>query len=221
MLNTHLERFYNIGLKYYRHCECCCRAAGVKLTAVFSITVDNNEGYNVWLIIALAFWHFVESCRNNMAYSTMYTRSFGRTTWWLITLAIAVCLYICVTSPMTSVKGLSELATPDPIPFIRRSHSAKLATASCESKETAKTVSLHPFFFLHPLFRSLLLYCFWDIKGKTINGAAGCPTFPGTERKREGKEKKQKRNVEMENSQGCHPLRLCRCVRWVMSVSQL
>lgn len=34
-----------------------------------------------------------------------------------------------------------------------------------------------------PYFCILPCYRFWDIKGKTINGAAGCPTFLGRERK--------------------------------------
>lgn len=36
---------------------------------------------------------------------------------------------------------------------------------------------------------SYLHYHFWDIKGKTINGAAGCPTFLGRERKKKQRER--------------------------------
>lgn len=104
-----------------------------------------------------------------------------------ITLAIAVCLYICVTRLMTWVKGLSVVATPDPSSFISFSHSAKLAEASC--KESTKTVRVRPSFRHPTLSPSAAPHCFWDIKGKTINGAAGCPTFPGRERKRKGRER--------------------------------
>lgn len=61
-----------------------------------------------------------------------------------ITLATAVCLYICVTNPMTCVKGFSVVPTPDLSPFISLSHSAKLAEASCNRR--AKTVKVRPLF---------------------------------------------------------------------------
>lgn len=124
-----------------------------------------------------------------------------------ITLATAVCLYIRVTNPMTWVKGFSVVSTPDLSPFISLSHSAKLAEASCKGR--AKTVKLR---LLFP--SSYLRYHFWDIKGKTINGAVGCPTFLGRERK-------EKTERKMENSHGGHPLLLGCYVRWVTSISQL
>lgn len=99
-----------------------------------------------------------------------------------ITLATAVCLYIRVTNPMTWVKGFSVVSTPDLSPFISLSHSAKLAEASCKGR--AKTVKLR---LLFP--SSYLRYHFWDIKGKTINGAVGCPTFLGRERKEKQSER--------------------------------
>lgn len=135
----------------------------------------------------------------------------------VFTLATAVCLYIWVTSPMTSVKGFSVAAIPEPRLFISRSHSAKLAVASCKQRETKILRMLHPPFSC-TFFSFFFLHCFWDIKGKTINGSGGCPTFPGRGRmKGEKKEKKRGR----ENSQGCNPLCLGCYVRWVMSVSQL
>ena len=137
--------------------------------------------------------------------------------WSPITLAIAVCLYICVTRLMTWVKGLSVATTADPIPFISFSHSAKLAEASCKQGES-KDSEAASFISSTTLFLHLVLYCFWDIKGKTINGAAGCPTFPGRERKKEGEKKKRERwRIPKEAT----PLRLGCCVRWVMSISQL
>lgn len=106
------------------------------------------------------------------------------TTGSFITLATAVCLYICVTNPMTWVKGFSVVSSPDLSPLISLSHSAKLAEASCKGK--AKTVKPHPLFF-HRTFVTI----FWDIKGKTINGAVGCPTFLGRERKEKQSERWQ------------------------------
>lgn len=70
------------------------------------------------------------------------------------------------------------MATPDPKSLICFFHSAKLAKASCkqgESKDSEATSFISS---------SLSFCCFWDIKGKTINSVAGCPTFPGRERKK-------------------------------------
>lgn len=64
------------------------------------------------------------------------------TDYYSVTLAIAVCLYICVTRLMTSVKGLSIAATPDPCPFISLSHWAKLAEASCKQGERKDSVKV-------------------------------------------------------------------------------
>lgn len=110
----------------------------------------------------------------------------GNKTYSPITLAIAVCLYICVTRPMTSVKGLSVATTPDPIPFISLSHSAKLAEASCKSRRSQRRWSCVLYFFIYLALSLACSLLFWDIKGKTINGAAGCPTFCGRERNKEG-----------------------------------
>ena len=140
--------------------------------------------------------------------------------WSPITLAIAVCLYICVTRLMTWVKGLSVATTPDPIPFISLSHSAKLAEASCKQGES-KDSEAASFISSTTLSLHLVLYCFWDIKGKTINGAAGCPTFPGRERKKEGEKKKKKKRERWRIPKEATPFRLGCCVRWVMSISQL
>lgn len=61
---------------------------------------------------------------------------------------------------------------------------------------------------------SCLRYHFWDIKGKTINGAVGCPTFLGRERKEKQRERWR---IPMEAT----PLLLGCYVRWVTSISQL
>lgn len=96
---------------------------------------------------------------------------------------------------MTSVKGFSLVVTPDLSSFISLSQSEKMAEAAY--KENTKTVKVHPLLLYQTFSPSLppflVHYCFWDIKGRTINGAAGCPTFPGRARKKERKEREREK----------------------------
>lgn len=107
-------------------------------------------------------------------------------------------LYLCnsclLVHPCDQAHDLSEgvvcCSDPWPQPLHQRLPLCKTGRGLLRSKESTKTVMLRPL-LLHPAFSlSCSCYCFWDIKGKTINGAAGCPTFPGKGRKKEGEKEK-------------------------------